>query len=198
MFAGVQPLASYKDGVVSKWDAYQAEQQLIREEQLAQAERDKALAEVEAEIQASEEQERATREEEKRVKEESEDKNDYAIKFNQYRQTNGLAPLIFTDDLNQVAELRLKELSTNFSHYSVGNYNENLAENIASVSFGPLSNSDALAMWQTSPGHKANMLDKSYKHTGYAIGNGYAIQVFTEYNTVNGVPQLPPGWYWGD
>ena len=123
--------------------------------------------------------------------------DDYANKFNEYRQSKGLAPLKFTDDLNRIAELRLKELYTDFSHYSAGNYNEHLAENIA-MSTGFLSNSDALKMWQNSPGHNANMLDIGYKYTGYAIGNGYAVQVFTEYTTVNGKPQLPSGWYWAD
>ena len=72
-----------------------------------------------------------------------------------------MAPLVFTDDLNRVAELRLKELYTDFSHYSTGSYNEHLAENIA-MSTGFLSNSDALSMWQNSPGHNANMLDSGY------------------------------------
>jgi uncharacterized protein YkwD len=66
------------------------------------------------------------------------------------------------------------------------------------MSTGFLSNSDALASWQNSPGHNANMLDSSYRYTGYAIGNGYAVQVFTEYPTIDGEPQLPPGWYWGN
>ena len=43
-----------------------------------------------------------------------------------------------------------------------------------------------------------NMLDTSYKYTGYAIGGGYAVQLFTEYPTINGEPQLPPSWYWDD
>jgi uncharacterized protein YkwD/ribosomal protein L37AE/L43A len=120
---------------------------------------------------------------------------DYANKFNQYRQSKGLPPLEFTDDLNRVAELRLKELHTDFSHNSAGGYNRHLAENIAE-STGFLSNSDALKMWQNSPGHNANMLNGGYKYTGYAIGDGYAVQVFTEYPTINGEPQLPPGWYW--
>jgi len=122
---------------------------------------------------------------------------DYASEFNRYRQAKGLNPLKFTDDLNRLAELRLKELHTSFSHNSPGKYNEHLAENIAmSTSF--LSNSDALDMWQNSPGHNANMLDNGYKYTGYAIGDGYAVQLFTEYTTINGKPQLPPGWYWDD
>jgi uncharacterized protein YkwD len=122
---------------------------------------------------------------------------DYAERFNQYRKQNGLQPLIFTDDLNQMAELRLRELYSNFSHYSAGNYNGHLAENIT-MSTGFLNNSGALAMWQSSPGHNANLLDSKYKYTGYAIGNGYAIQLFTSYRTINGKPQLPEGWYWID
>ena len=123
--------------------------------------------------------------------------DEYADMFNQYRKTKGLNSLEFTVDLNLVAELRLKELYTDFSHYSAGNYNEHLAENIA-MNTGFLSNSDALEMWRNSPGHNANMLDSSCRYTGYAIGNGYAVQVFTEYITINGKPQLPPGWYWVD
>lgn len=122
---------------------------------------------------------------------------DYALIFNEYRVSMGCAPLEFTDDLNRIAELRLKELYANFSHYSLGNYNEHLAENIA-MSTGFLSNSSVLSMWQNSPGHNENLLDSSYRYTGYAIGNGYAVQVFSEFITINGVPQLPPGWYWDD
>jgi len=121
--------------------------------------------------------------------------SDYANKFNQFRQLNGLQPLAFTDDLNRIATLRLAEIKVSFSHNSVGNYNQHLGENIA-MSTGFLSNSKALDIWENSPGHRANMLNSSYKYTGYAIGGGYAVQVFSEFNTINGIPQLPPGWHW--
>lgn len=127
--------------------------------------------------------------------------NDYAKMFNQFRQSNGLQPLMFTDDLNRIAALRLQELKTDYSHHSAGNYNQHLGENIA-MSTGALNNSSALNMWENSPGHRANMLDSTYRYTGYAIydggfwGGAYAVQVFSEFETVNGVPQLPPGWYW--
>lgn len=120
--------------------------------------------------------------------------NDFAIRFNQYRQSKGCAPLVFTDDLNRIAALRLAEIKENYSHNSKGGYNNHLAENIA-MSTGFLSNQDALVMWENSPGHNANMLDTSYKYTGYAIGGGYAVQVFSEWETINGEPQLPPGWF---
>lgn len=121
--------------------------------------------------------------------------SDFAIRFNEYRQSKGRASLIFTDDLNRIATLRLVEIKENFSHNSKGGYNNHLAENIV---MGIYNNQDALECWQGSLGHNANMLNMSYKYTGYAIGGGYAIQVFTEWVTINGEPQLPPGWYFTD
>ncbi len=151
--AGIEPMSSYKDSLVAKWNNLSEEQ-------------DKQQVD-----------------------------NDYANKFNQFRQLNGLQPLIFIDDLNRVATLRLQELYTNFSHSSVGGYNKHLAENINTISTGSLSNTSAFTSWQNSPGHNANMLDPNYKYTGYANGNGYAVQVFTKWITINGEPQLPPGYY---
>ena len=74
------------------------------------------------------------------------------------------------------AELRLEELKVNFSHASQGEYNKRLAENIVK---GVYSDQGALSIWGNSSGHKSNMLNSSYKYTGYAIGGGYAIQLFT-------------------
>jgi uncharacterized protein YkwD len=125
----------------------------------------------------------------------STDISDYVTRFNEYRQSQGRTPLVFSDDLNKIAELRLTEIQDTFSHSSKGNYNNHLAENIV---MGIYSNQGALECWQGSPGHNANMIDRSYKYTGYAIGGGYAVQVFTKYETINGEPQLPPGWYWSD
>lgn len=121
--------------------------------------------------------------------------SDYVTRFNEYRKSQGCAPLTFTEDLNRIAALRLIEIQEYFSHYSKGNYGQHLGENIV---MGIYSNQAALECWQESPGHNANMLDRSYKYTGYAIGGGYAVQVFSEYETINGEPQLPPGWYWVD
>jgi uncharacterized protein YkwD len=120
------------------------------------------------------------------------DTNNYAVIFNQYRQTSGKLPLIFTDDLNKIATLRLDEIRMSYNHQSIGGYNKYLAENIVK---GSNSNQESLTAWENSPGHNANMLDSDYKYTGYAAGGGYAVQVFTEWNTINGIPQLPPGWY---
>jgi uncharacterized protein YkwD len=117
--------------------------------------------------------------------------------FNAYRKSKGLSPLIFTNDLNRIANLRLAEIKITYSHSSIGGYNKHLAENIVR-STGYLGNKEAFTSWKNSPGHNANMLNTSYKYTGYAISNGYAVQVFSSYETINGEPQLPPGWDWTD
>jgi uncharacterized protein YkwD len=194
-FAGVQPITSYKDDAIGKVTTFFNQQ--------------KEKAELKLEQDNSEQAKLATKNNETigdsivskavNIVDDSWDTSvdDYANKFNQYRRSKGLTSLQFTNDLNQLAELRLKELYKSYNHYSAGKYNEHLAENIV-MSTGLLSNTDALVTWQNSPGHNENMLKSSYKYTGYAIGNGYAVQLFTEYPTINGKPQLPPGWHWAD
>ena len=118
--------------------------------------------------------------------------------FNDYRVSFGLSPLEYTEDLNRIAKLRLEEIKVSYNHTSIGGYNKHLAENINMISSGYLSDKQALDSWISSSGHRANILNPNYKYTGYANGGGYAVQVFTEYPTINGEPQLPPGWHWTD
>ncbi len=158
-FAGVSPLSTYKDTLITKWGDYQAEQELEQQK----------LISVDG----------------------------FAVLFNEHRQSYGLSVLTFTDDLNKRASLRLSELELDYSHNSLGNYNLHLAENINWASY-TLDNNEVFLSWKASPGHNANMLNASYKYTGYAIGGGYAVQLFSEYPTVNGEPQLPSGWHWDD
>lgn len=106
----------------------------------------------------------------------STDVADYIKIYNDYRVSQGCQPLIFTDELNNIASLRLSEIKMYFSHYSYGNYNAYLGENIAS---GVNNNQHALDVWKNSFLHNANMLDMRYNYTGYAIGDGYAVQVFS-------------------
>lgn len=115
------------------------------------------------------------------------DIHDYEIIFNEYRESKECEPLIFTDDLNWIARIRLTEIQKNYSHES--EYNKYLGENIVK---GVHTNHEAFTSWENSHLHKMNMLD-SVKYSGYAIGNGYAVQVFSIYDTVNGIPQLPLG-----
>jgi uncharacterized protein YkwD len=119
---------------------------------------------------------------------------EYETLFNQYRADNGKEPLIFTDDLNKCAALRLEEIKVNFSHDSAGDITSHVAENLVK---GIKNNKEALLCWIDSPGHKYN-LKADYKYTGYAIGRGYAVQLFSDYVTINGTAQLPEGYEWLD
>lgn len=89
--------------------------------------------------------------------------------------------------------MRITEIQSDFSHYSGGGYNTHLAENIVE---GISGSQEALDCWKGSPGHSANMLDPGYLYTGYACGGGHPVQGFTKWPTINGLPQLPPGWCW--
>ncbi len=120
---------------------------------------------------------------------------EYIKMCNEYRLEDGFDPLIFTDDLNKNAYQRVKEIQNYFSHYSPGGYNTHLAENIVMDSNG-ISTSGALYEWQHSWGHRVNL--HSGKYSGFAIEDGYAVQLFSDYPTIDGVPQLPPGIYWDD
>lgn len=117
---------------------------------------------------------------------------EYATLFNQYRADHGLSPLEFTDDLNRLASLRLDEIKKDFSHDSAGRYKNHIGENLVK---GIKNNEEALICWDNSPGHQYNLL-VDYKYTGYATDDGYAVQLFSYYITVNGIPQLPEGYYW--
>jgi uncharacterized protein YkwD len=189
-FAGVNPFSTYKDTALSNvsnwWEYINNARNNTQVPETSAIETEKALSETTGLISH-------VTESIKEFVSPPTDINDYITRFNEYRQVQGCAPLSFTDDLNKIAALRLKEIQITFSHDSKGNYNNHLAENIV---MGIHSNQAALDCWQGSPGHNANMLDKGYRYTGYAIGGGYAVQVFTEYQTINGEPQLPPGWYW--
>lgn len=168
-FAGVQPLAEYKDICVDKITDYYNEANSIWNDNVGTGNSENGAV-----IDVS-----------------------FEYIFNTFREANALQPLVFTDDLNRVATLRLGEIKVNFRHESIGEYNLHLGENIA-MRTGYLSDSQAFAMWENSFGHKANMVDSSYQYTGYANGNGYAIQVFSQFETIDGVPLLPPDWYWVD
>jgi hypothetical protein len=98
----------------------------------------------------------------------------YETIFNDYRIKHGLHSLVFTPELNNLAQQRAIEIQTDFSHAGIMKYN--LGENIA---MGVYSDREALGLWDSSPGHKSNMLDPSYTKTGYCRNGKYAVQLFS-------------------
>lgn len=157
-FAGVQPMADYKDQAIEKIKTAYAEWS---------AERERAAAEQAAE-EAAEEADMAA----SGVDQEYDFYNEYVSLFNQFRQDNGASPLVFTQELNQLANQRCEEIRVNFSHEGVP---YGCGENIA-MGYG--SPSSLLNGWATSTGHRTNMLSSMYTSTGFATDGYYSVQLF--------------------
>lgn len=117
------------------------------------------------------------------------DRNNFAEQVvtlvNRIRVANGLNKLTTYDKLTEVAQLRAKEIETNYSHTrpdgtkcftaleDAGIRSATAGENIAKGYSTPERVVDA---WMNSPGHRANILNPSYT----MIGVGY---VYDEYTT---------------
>ena len=119
--------------------------------------------------------------------------------INDYRQQNGLRPLIFSDTLTVAAEHHSKDMAEygffahntqQSSYYPDGakpwdrmeaegyDYNTARGENLA---VGYETAEEAMEAWRESPSHNAAMLDESYRVMGVSRLN---------------VPGSVHGWYW--
>ena len=101
---------------------------------------------------------------------------------NEERTANGLAGLTINTTLNQAAQAKADDMAARdyWSHntpegnppwtfftnagYSYQTAGENLA-------YGFDSSADAVVGWMNSPGHKANILNNTYKEVGFGIAN---------------------------
>ena len=103
---------------------------------------------------------------------------------NQERAKVGAAPLKMDKELYDAAQIRSKELQTKFSHtrpdgspwYTVSP--KASGENIA---YGPLTPQAVMNGWMNSPGHKANILNPSFKSIGigyYKGSTSFWVQLF--------------------
>jgi len=174
-FAGVQPMASYKDAAITKWETYWAEQKIKREESQAQA---KIEEQKRLEEQKAAEQDRIAEQEARDTQLQAELSQSYAQLFNDFRIQNGKTPLTFDSRLNELARQRAVEISQpgNFNHEGIKKYN--LGENIAMMTYSTDSNTKLLQQWANSPGHRSNMLSSMYTKTGFARFGKYAVQIF--------------------
>lgn len=147
-FAGVEPLSTYKDTVIG----------MVDEDYRVKTEARRAADEAER-LAAG-------------VVWKWDFYKEYVALFNEFRQENGVPPLTFVPDLNELASWRVLQIRDNFSHEGspLG-----LGENIADGYGGPAS---FLELWATSPGHRSNMLSLGYSTTGFATDGRYAVQIF--------------------
>lgn len=119
--------------------------------------------------------------------------------INDYRQDNGLEPLLLSDTISVAAERHSEDMgergffahnTASSSYYPAGaepwdrmekegyNYNTYKGENIAA---GYETAEEAFRAWRNSPSHNAAMLDGNYRVVGVGRVN---------------VPGSPFGWYW--
>jgi len=98
---------------------------------------------------------------------------------NKERETAGQEPLKVDEDLMELAQIRVKELSKKFSHerpdgtevVDLG-YGENIAR-------GQSSASEVMKDWMKSEGHRYNILWDQYHSIGVAHSGSYWVQVFS-------------------
>lgn len=103
---------------------------------------------------------------------------------NMERENAGLKLLVWSDDLTIRAQLRARELASDYSHTSAGDYIRECEENIARNQQGAVS---TIAEWtrRNESTEKMNILHPTNRLTAigvYVDGNGviYVAQLFTE------------------
>lgn len=108
---------------------------------------------------------------------------------NKERTANGLKPYIMDSTLMELAMIRAAEMKgiKSMTHtrpngepgsriiYDAWGIILRTGENIA---HGQSSAEDVVAQWMTSPGHRANILDKYFNRMGAGMCDGYWVQLF--------------------
>lgn len=120
-------------------------------------------------------------------------KDEVIMLVNENRIAEGKEILYESALLNQAADIRAKEIVSNFSHtrpdgsngykvvYEVGATYMAVGENIA---YGYSTEAEVMNGWMNSSGHRANILNENYHAmgVGVACNNGvyYWVQIFTD------------------
>jgi uncharacterized protein YkwD len=113
---------------------------------------------------------------------------------NQFRKSEGLAKLVIRKDLNVLAQKHSEDMASGrvgFGHDGFEERNavaqkeikgmHSFAENVA---YGATSGKEVITMWESSPGHRRNMLGQ-YQYTGIGVakdrqGRIYYTEVFAD------------------
>ena len=100
--------------------------------------------------------------------------NTYASQINAYRRQNGKAELPITTEAQNEADMRAKQIITNYSHNASYGFGENIGYGTAGGNF--------FEAWKNSPTHRATMLRE--QNTAMAVsvyeknGTWYAVASF--------------------
>ena len=112
---------------------------------------------------------------------------------NSARSQNGYAALVEDSALSEAAAVRAREIARSFSHTrpSGASFSSALSESGVSylragenIASGQKSASEVVNAWMNSPGHRANILNRSYSRIGSASvnvgGTLYWVQLFAD------------------
>lgn len=212
-FAGVQPMASYKDAAITKWETYWAEQKIKREESQAQAkiEEQKRLEEQKATEQEriAEQEARNTqlREEQKLAFETKISKMEHEVVMlvNLIRADRGTAMLMWDEKLYQYSKTHSEAMAKAGDMFHTDMY-QSYAENCWMGSGSRWEAADIVESWMSSPKHRTWLLCPNLKHVavGIAYSNGamYASWTFWRNETSQSdwwyqyTPDNPPKWWY--
>lgn len=111
---------------------------------------------------------------------------------NDWRKNQGKAEYVIDENLCSLADIRVSEIKTNWSHegfkergssgsdelYSTGFIN--VGENLAQSTDGWSDENSLFYNWLNSPSHKEN-LDKDYSHSCVKCEDNYCVQLFGKY-----------------
>ena len=130
---------------------------------------------------------------------------------NKERAAVGAPALQTTDELQAVADIRARELVSDFSHFRpdgtscftaldgtlIGQLAIYAGENIA-IGYGNAES--VMNGWMNSPGHKSNILDADYTHIGIGCyeegGIRYWVQMFVTRYPYTGMLENSAGWWY--
>ncbi len=113
--------------------------------------------------------------------------------FNDIREKKNLYPLEINDTLNEIADIRAKELSVNFSHIRPNNtkYDELIYENRVivyssdeNIAYRFKNPQTVVSYWMNSNQYKLNILSDKFTHVGiahyYSNGEDYWAVIFAQ------------------
>ena len=112
---------------------------------------------------------------------------------NAERGKEGLSPLTIDPKVEKAATVRANEIQSNFDHTrpNGSSFSTALAEQGVTyrgagenIAWGQRTPQEVVTAWMNSPGHRANIMNKSYTHIGVgntqnSSGTQYWVQLFT-------------------
>lgn len=113
--------------------------------------------------------------------------HDLLVDFNEYRLNHNLQPVVENKELCKLAEIRAKQIPTDWSHKGFDpladqfllNHRQyyKIGENLARFYATPQA---VMIAWDKSPKHKANLVEPNYSQVCFRVNGNYIVQILGE------------------